>query len=96
MCTSPQAISNRIFIHNIPESTDVGSVLLHLNVLGSDTEVGLRVLRPDDHIAFDPVSRNLTLNKELDREKSETVRLELGCKILATDQEVRRRQSFLK
>ena len=72
----------------MPESTPLGAVLIHLNVLGSESEVRLRMLKSDPHVTFDVTSRNLTLSQKLDRENFASVQLELGCMILATDQEV--------
>ena len=67
----------------------LGTPLAHLDIRASANDIVLRQRTPNSLVSFDSVSRNLTVEGTLDADVQPTVSLDITCKILSTNQEVR-------
>ena len=64
------------------------SVIQHLKINGDNSQIDISVGQPNEHIAFDQETRNLSLVKAVSREDTTTINMKLQCQIIATTQTV--------
>ena len=78
-CTFGSASEN----HSAP-----GSVIQQLNINGDADTIELGVATPNQYVAFDAATRNLSLVRAVSREEVTTINMVITCKIRATQQTV--------